>query len=171
MDGVGRARHAASVLGAVIIEQGGQDNFVLRPASPATMDVVANGYARYSFPWTGYARDDTKILGLGTDSIDGGMPPMPQSLTPSLRFSMPPITLSSVCNWAYPDGSNFADFYNASINELQFPPETAWSGLGMLSGHRAVKVLDSVFYVGGNGTIFIGDIFHILCNLLYEIIR
>jgi hypothetical protein len=93
---VGRARHTSVMFGNTFVTQGGQDDWVYRSASPALLNLVIDSPTGYSYPYTKFPRDTSKVLGSGTDAIAGGLPPTPLALPPSFLVSMPPYIIGFV---------------------------------------------------------------------------
>jgi hypothetical protein len=54
----GRNKHAARMLGRVLVIQGGADDIELKPASPAYLSLLLNGKSQYSFPYSAWPRSN-----------------------------------------------------------------------------------------------------------------
>ncbi len=142
----------AATLGSTLIAQGGRDDASIKGASPAYLTLALNGQPSYSYPFAAFPRDLTTLLGTGNDVVAGGPPPDPLFFAVSLLVSMSPLVFSCADTWYHFDQPLFAAHsLEVAAAGGATAPNSSWTTVGMVAGHSAVRVANSVFFVGGFG--------------------
>jgi hypothetical protein len=136
-----------------LIVQGGQDDTVLRPGSPAVLDLELNGIPAYSWPYAAFPFSSTKILADAVEAAGVGMPRRPYTLYASTILSMPPLIFSSVSGWRYPEGRDVAVYFDKASGLLNFPAGGAWATIGMIVGHSVSRLGGALYYLCGNSNL------------------
>jgi hypothetical protein len=109
-NGNGRRGHVSHVFGQMVVTQGGQDDWTLRPASFAIGSLEPGAVSACNWPFDCFPRQMQQVIGQPVDAIASVALSSSQSLSVSFLLSMPPIIIS------YARFSCLSAFEFASIN-------------------------------------------------------
>jgi hypothetical protein len=105
--------------------------------------------------WAPFPTD--RMIGTGSDAIDGGFPPKNLALTGSQLLSMGPMVFAPLSSagasvpLTYLEGNSFSNFIpvGSATGVPVYPRTLSWGTVGNTGGHRSMMLMDSLFYMGG----------------------